>query len=410
LDAEEDECDYCDIDVDVSTPSCVCKGEKVETAISIDNNGCDSEHVSLRAYLCKVRSNGRIYDCKRMSCDNSRVYVRSGRTKTVDCDIKAKDCGKHKIKVVYEACDDDPVVYSRTFYIGCCCHSCSYDCCDSGCDCRVNCDNKDGYVGARYCKNGNVYRKYRDYYYSKSRNVCLYTEKEVKIENCAGGCSDGFCVPVCSAAACDKKDGFVGDSYCSGGDVYQVYRDYYCSPQQGCLYKDVEKLKQTCPEGCLNGQCIPTSCKDICGDWVECGDKQKKRTCVEYYWSNGHCVEGEKYTVYSTNAGDMESIDLGRINVFSGLVFGKHYERFGFEGRDKMVLKIDMKKTNSIKPLNIILNGKVISSDIYYKGKYEIELSGLRDMNTIEFVPVSSGWQLWVPTFYEFYAEIEYQN
>jgi len=410
LDAEEDECDYCDIDVDVSTPSCVCKGEKVETTISIDNNGCDSEHVSLRAYLCKVSSNGRIYDCKRMSCDNSRVYVRSGRTKTVDCDMKAKDCGKHKIKVVYEACDDDPVVYSRTFYIGCCCHSCSYDCCDSGCDCRVNCDNKDGYVGARYCKNGNVYRKYRDYYYSKSRNVCLYTEKEVKIENCAGGCSDGFCVPVCSAAACDKKDGFVGDSYCSGGNVYQVYRDYYCSSQQGCLYKDVEKLKQACPAGCLNGQCITTSCKDICGDWVECGDQQKKRTCVEYYWSNGHCVEGEKYTVYSTNAGDMESIDLGRINVFSGLVFGKHYERFGFEGRGKMVLKIDMKKTNSIKPLNIILNGKVISSDVYYKGKYEIELSGLKDMNTIEFVPVSSGWQLWVPTFYEFYAEIEYQN
>ena len=410
---EEDECDYCDIDVDVSTPSCVCKGDRVKTKITIDNDGCDSEYVSLRAYLCKVGSSGRVYDCKRMSCDDSRVYVRSGRTKTVDCDMKAKDCGKHKIKVVYDACDYDPVVYSRTFCIGCCacgrCYDCD-DCCDydCDCDCKVNCDNKDGYVGSRYCKGSNVYRKYRDYSYSGG--TCVYTEKQVKIENCAGGCSGGFCTALCSSGACDKKDGFVGDVYCSGGNVYQVYRDYYCSEQQGCLYKDTEKLKQTCTAGCLNGQCLTTHCEDVCGDWVECGEQQKKKTCVEYYMSNGRCVEGDEYTVFSTNAGDVESLELGRINVFSGLIFGKNYARFGFEGKGNMVLKMDIKKTNSIKPLNIILNGDTIASDIYYRGEYEIELTELKGMNTIEFVPVSSGWQMWTPTFYEFYAEIEYQS
>lgn len=66
-------------------------------------------------------------------------------------------------------------------------HQCmSYECCSDS-DCK-----EDGYVGGRYCKNNNVYKKYRDHYcYS---NECGYKDTEELIEQCSNVCQDGECV------------------------------------------------------------------------------------------------------------------------------------------------------------------------------------------------------------------------
>ncbi|OQX56632.1 MAG: hypothetical protein B5M53_00390 [Candidatus Cloacimonas sp. 4484_209] len=56
-----------------------------------------------------------------------------------------------------------------------------------------NCDQYDDYVGEKYCKNGDVYRKYRDYYCENGE--CKYKEEERKIEDCEYGCEDGGCKP-----------------------------------------------------------------------------------------------------------------------------------------------------------------------------------------------------------------------
>ncbi len=55
----------------------------------------------------------------------------------------------------------------------------------------VRCPN-DGYIGNPYCKNGDLYQRYRDYYCENGE--CKYTETEKKIKDCEGGCENGGCI------------------------------------------------------------------------------------------------------------------------------------------------------------------------------------------------------------------------
>jgi len=51
----------------------------------------------------------------------------------------------------------------------------------------------DGYVGEPYCKNGDVYQKYRNYYCENGEYK--YSETEIEIDDCGGaGCENGGCI------------------------------------------------------------------------------------------------------------------------------------------------------------------------------------------------------------------------
>ncbi|MFH0979251.1 MAG: hypothetical protein V1837_08205 [Candidatus Woesearchaeota archaeon] len=76
--------------------------------------------------------------------------------------------------------------------------------------------------------------------------ACIYTAY------CTG--SDTSC--GCSSCTnCNLNDAYVGGYFCSSGDVYQVYRNYYCSGTS-CTYSDSSLLIQDCGANvCCNGGC-----------------------------------------------------------------------------------------------------------------------------------------------------------
>jgi hypothetical protein len=63
----------------------------------------------------------------------------------------------------------------------------------------------------------------------------------------------------CSSNSDCGDEGWIGSSFCSDNDVYQIYRTYICSnpgiPSSSCQESDESLLKQTCPDGCSDGVC-----------------------------------------------------------------------------------------------------------------------------------------------------------
>ena len=105
--------------------------------------------------------------------------------------------------------------------------------CPVGCEngqctfCAIeSCNEKDTYSGSRFCKDGDVYREYRDY---SCFGTCEYEASDVKIEECSFSvCKSGKC-ETCDVEECEAKDGFYGSNFCRSDDVYGEYRDYSCS-------------------------------------------------------------------------------------------------------------------------------------------------------------------------------------
>ena len=109
-------------------------------------------------------------------------------------------------------------------------------------------------------------------------------------KDCYPCCGDGSCrgdetCDTCPQDCCPNpdpddpcknvkcpSDGYIGDPYCKNGDLYQIYRDYYCENGE-CKYTDTEKKIKDCEEGCNNGCVVepPPSTpppKDSDGDGV----------------------------------------------------------------------------------------------------------------------------------------------
>jgi len=170
-----------------------------------------------------------------------------------------------------------------------------------------------GYSGNNYCYNNSVYRDYATK--ACSTNACTSSTEKIKQQDCQYGCSNGQCLqaPSCTdeciigkqcsgngyqvcgnydadsclewspvntcasnqlcqngncinqTIACSSNsncgtNGFTGNSFCSDGNVLQNYRVYSClnpgTINSSCTYSDVNQTKQTCQNGCSNGNCI----------------------------------------------------------------------------------------------------------------------------------------------------------
>lgn len=283
---------------------------------------------------------------------------------------------------------------------------------------NLNCDRRDGYVDGLFCKSGNVYQKYRDY--RQSGNACIFTTSDVLIETCSGYCSSGRCAEsYCSQANCDSRDTWTGAAFCKDGSVYKAYRDYYCSGSgNACAYTQVDRLYQACSNGCSGGVCIQQSCEDQCSEWTACSDcsgGKLKKTCVEQHLSGNRCVSGETYTLY-TDTGSPASdynedrtskiYELGSQRVHNGLIFGNNFAHFNLKSDFKpesATLTFKVTYTNSMQPMTITINDEFKVTKYFERGEHTIEIDGsyLHEENTIDIEPVSSGWMLWAPAIYD---------
>jgi len=101
----------------------------------------------------------------------------------------------------------------------------------------------------------------------------------------------------CEGVNCDQYDGYVGDYYCKNGDLYRKYRDYYCEDGK-CKYIEEERKIEDCEYGCENGGCIVDPCAhDSDNDSVpDCKD-QCDNTPPEYYVNEKGCKVCLKHNV-----------------------------------------------------------------------------------------------------------------
>ncbi len=146
---------------------------------------------------------------------------------------------------------------------------CDYTCentqCTGECNRDSDCGN-DGYLGSEYCKNENVYQKYRTY--DCSNYQCDYSEEEKLVEECGSGeiCQGGECILECQTKTCSQleKECGIWDNGCG--------ENINCG---SCLGEKV----------CVDGTCQAGSCTPDCSG-KECGSDGCEGTC-------GTCELGE---------------------------------------------------------------------------------------------------------------------
>jgi len=94
-------------------------------------------------------------------------------------------------------------------------------------------------------------------YWFNSCNV-----QEEQFQACEGTCCDGACVPVvCSSNSQCGTNGLVGDPFCKDGNVYKRYKTYTCNNpgtvNATCTSALADQLQTTCAanQTCTNGAC-----------------------------------------------------------------------------------------------------------------------------------------------------------
>lgn len=115
------------------------------------------------------------------------------------------------------------------------------------------CSAKSQVTGTYFCKSDDLYAQYLEYYCAG--NECVARTTDRLIEDCQLGCVLDRCV-TCDAKDCEAKTGYYSPNFCKG-DVFRVYREYYCATAQGCVFRESERLVEDCDEGveCTQGRC-----------------------------------------------------------------------------------------------------------------------------------------------------------
>ena len=202
--------------------------------------------------------------------------------------------------------------------------------CNSNTQCGTN-----KFLNQLTCKDGNVFDKYITFTCNNPGSTSSYCSNSVtdKVKVlCTSGqvCSNGACVPVACSDDTDCNDndqttidkcnypgtaqsycshnpvncnsnsqcgtnGYFGNNFCQGDDVFQNYITYTCvSPgteNSHCTNSTVAKIKSDCDDStqvCSNGQCtnknIPCSTNSQCG--------------TNGYIGNKFCQDGDSYQDY----------------------------------------------------------------------------------------------------------------
>ena len=178
--------------------------------------------------------------------------------------------------------------------------------------CQYDCNDGDHYNDQwEYrCVGDNIYKKRFFYDYSCSSTEPMEGECQLSStyylddqlsQNCAYGCSDTGGAHCLSQVECYSnldcgQNGWTGNPYCSGGDVWQYHLDYTChnagTQNSYCTSSQNSQRKQDCTSGtCSNAQCVgdvycqqqdpnfPFFCSSTPGSCYSCADNNVMTAC-----------------------------------------------------------------------------------------------------------------------------------
>jgi len=130
-------------------------------------------------------------------------------------------------------------------------------------DCGTN-----GFSGNPFCSSGNVFQNYLTYTCNNPGTLsssCSSSSVPQLVLICSSSqtCLSGSCVGVtCFNNSQCGTNGFVGNPFCSSGNVFQNYLTYTCNNPgtsgSSCSNSSVATLKQTClsNQTCSSGSCV----------------------------------------------------------------------------------------------------------------------------------------------------------
>jgi hypothetical protein len=214
------------------------------------------------------------------------------------------------------------------------------------CNSNAQCGT-DGYLNQLFCKNGNVFDKYKTYTCNNAgtaQSSCSNSNSEVLKQTCTQNqvCSGGVCenlnIPCSSDSGCDDanaytydkcnnpgtvqsscihtpivclnnldcgQNGFINGLFCQSNDVVQNFLTFTCNNpgtiQSSCSSMVTPQLNKTCPLGqsCNNGECKNVACSSN----SDCG--------TDGYLNQLFCKNNNSFDKYKTytcsNPGTVQS-------------------------------------------------------------------------------------------------------
>jgi hypothetical protein len=212
-----------------------------------------------------------------------------------DADIGSPTCSGNNIvqQYTHNTCSSficQPSTLTRV--VSTCANGCSAGSCLA---CTQDNQCSGGSTGQNYCSSGNVVR---DVVLPKCVSSSCTTQTNTEtVQTCLIGCENNACInqPTCTA-------GFIGDKFCSGKDIVQLFQNTDCTNET--------RINSTCAIGCLNGNCtteVPITCTagfigsktcnglNITQNYqnTNCTNQTKLVETCQYSCSAGSCVNNQ---------------------------------------------------------------------------------------------------------------------
>jgi cysteine-rich repeat protein len=148
--------------------------------------------------------------------------------------------------------------------------TCSDICLNGKCEeitCSLNSEcGLNGFIGGKYCENNNAYQDFLSFtcfFPGTISSFCYNYTLPILMDYCEGVCISGECINCFSDIDCGE-DGYIGQPYCQGDDVWQDYQEFLCSNpgtiNSNCSSDIFPKLVENCSDKCINGQCVDIEC------------------------------------------------------------------------------------------------------------------------------------------------------
>ena len=324
-------------------------------------------------------------DCGNNLTDTTCFY--SGSCSFCECDWQAEHCPK------------------PGRYEGSVCYYGERSCGENGCSVRScvmkpseTCDATDGCVscGKDFCgRSGEHIKEYEcrgdDRYgdrakYACNATECVYEEMSIFLERCEHGCFNGECKEgLCNREGiefdCDERDGYYGNRFCVGNDIYLSYRDYSCVDDD-CRFIDRNILQDTCDK-CFNGKCV-----------VEDEPIDNATITVENTTDKPTIITGPTMTFHRGKT------------IHNGFLFGKSDLTINTLSGGDGYINFTIGRTNRLGSLQITSGGETFPLSNPKPGTYVIPFTNIG--SDLTFSTTSSGFFFFAPAIYEIRTIIVY--
>lgn len=227
--------------------------------------------------------------------------------------------------------------------------------------------------------------------YNCNATECVYSKMDTLVERCGNGCNNGKCnEKLCDIYGvkrlCSQQDGFYGDRYCAGNDIYQSYRTYSCGTNE-CTFTEEARKVSSCDRG-MTPSASGSSCQ--AGKCVDPG----QIIYVNYSQPPSQPPSQPAINIEPTNAPKVVQNVGGRL--FNGLLFGSNKIILPASGSGQ--INFTIKQTNRLGALVVEADKRIIFEGNAAPDTYSVPFSASR---TMSIYTRSSGWIFFTPAVYD---------